>query len=239
MLTKFLKGWLLIALITMSTIFCGCKENNYNTLGNVVILGDSYSTFEGHIPSSYDSYYKQGITYNNVTDVKYTWWYKVIKRSNSTLLLNDSYSGTTICHTGYHGYDVKNISFVGRFNNLKEQNYFEQNNVNTLIICGGLNDVWAGSPLGEVKYDNISESDLYALYPAFSYLLKNAIEQNITVYFLIEELLSEEVKEKLIEICSHYSVPYLKLTDISQQGGHPDREGMEKTATDFLNTFCK
>ena len=73
-------------------------------LGKVFILGDSYSTFEGHIPEGYATWYYKDI--RNDTDVEkaeQTWWKKVLDNTKSELVLNCSYSGTTICHTGYSG----------------------------------------------------------------------------------------------------------------------------------------
>ncbi|MBQ8588463.1 MAG: hypothetical protein IJ454_03635, partial [Clostridia bacterium] len=85
-------------------------------LGNVFILGDSYSTFQGYIPEGYAHYYgeegpnylesnpEMKLTANDVCDVAHTWWYDLVKE-NGTLLRNCSWSGTTICNTGYHGKD--------------------------------------------------------------------------------------------------------------------------------------
>ena len=66
-------------------------------LGNVFILGDSYSTFEGYIPDGYVAYYKEdGPQYieefsemksyeRDVFRVEQTWWYDFV-RENGKLL---------------------------------------------------------------------------------------------------------------------------------------------------------
>lgn len=120
-------------------------------LGNVFILGDSYSTFEGFIPEGYDIYYNtEGPNYirnnpdmklgdNDVNDVEQTWWY-TIANENGTLLRNCSWSGTTICNTGYGGADFSEISFIARFEKLLKNGYFEENHVDTIFLFGGTND---------------------------------------------------------------------------------------------------
>lgn len=94
-------------------------------LGNVFILGDSYSTFAGYIPDGYDSYYApegpkyvqnndgQELSDNDVTSVSQTWWYPLVTEYG-TLIQNNSWSGTTVCNTGYGGNDYSDVSFVGR-----------------------------------------------------------------------------------------------------------------------------
>ena len=50
---------------------------------------------------------------NDVCNVNQTWWHDLVKE-NGTLLRNCSWSGTTICHTGYKGKDASHKSFVAR-----------------------------------------------------------------------------------------------------------------------------
>ena len=46
---------------------------------NVLIIGDSYSTFEGHIPSGYEVFYRAGGREDNdVSRVEETWWHQVV-----------------------------------------------------------------------------------------------------------------------------------------------------------------
>ena len=63
-------------------------------LGNVFILGDSYSTFEGSIPAGNEAWYFTKPKNNtNVTDKSQTWWYKLINNTDSALIRNESFSG--------------------------------------------------------------------------------------------------------------------------------------------------
>ena len=131
-------------------------------LGNLYILGDSYSTFEGYIPPTHEYWYKtEKQTCTDVTNVEETWWKIVLENTDVNLILNDSWSGTTICHTGYSGCDASNRSFVTRFDKHIEEGFFDENKIDTVFVFGGTNDNWANSPLGELKHSDWTKEDLY------------------------------------------------------------------------------
>ena len=76
----------------------------------ITIFGDSYSTFAGHLscdsnavwyfPADHPWHNKS----NDVTKVEETWWYQVMKETGSNLVMNNSWSGSTVCCMGYGGY---------------------------------------------------------------------------------------------------------------------------------------
>ena len=76
----------------------------------IMIFGDSYSTFEGYIPEEYAVYYPR----HDVSDVSKTWWYMLANETASEIVLNNSWSGSTICNTGYNGDCSKSSSFIFR-----------------------------------------------------------------------------------------------------------------------------
>ena len=82
-------------------------------LGNIMIFGDSYSTYEGYIPEGYAKYYSGHRTGEpDVFDVKNTWWGRLIDATDANLLQNNSWSGSTIGYTGYDNRDCsKDSSF--------------------------------------------------------------------------------------------------------------------------------
>ena len=94
--------------------------------GNVVIFGDSYSTYEGYIPEGYLSYYEKDATEGtDIRDVSETWWHLLMAQTDSTLVLNDSWSGSTMCYTGYNNTDCsKTSSFIYRFRKLLSEGFF-------------------------------------------------------------------------------------------------------------------
>ena len=207
------------------------------SLGNVLIFGDSYSTFEGYIPEGYACYYVNG--FKNETDIRTvneTWWHQVITETESTLLLNDSWSGSTVCNTGYNGDCSKTNSFIYRFNKYKNEGFFEKNKVNTVFIFGGTNDNWANAPIGDVKFDNITNEDLFCVLPAMSYFLKSLSDTlpNAKIYCLINTDLKVIIADGYKQIAEHYGVKPIVFKNIRKACGHPTVQGMLDIKNEIL-----
>lgn len=85
------------------------KETAQN-VRSVAILGDSYSTFENCVTPDTNAVwyysYKQDCT--DVDSVSQTWWRRFLDDTGLRLTVNNSFSGSTICHTGYNGEDYTN-----------------------------------------------------------------------------------------------------------------------------------
>ena len=190
---------------------------------SVSILGDSYSTYEGYIPAGNVPWYfdatQQG---NDVNDVTLTWWHKFISGNGLRLCMNNSYSGATVCNTGYDKKDYSDRSFITRMSNLGDPD--------VIFIFGGTNDSWAGSPLGEYQYGKWKKEDLYKFRPAMAYMLDYMTKRyiNVDIYFLINTELKEEIDESVKTICKHYGVEYIELQDIDKIAGHPSVKGMQE-----------
>ena len=198
----------------------------------VFILGDSYSTYDGYIPDGYASYYGENKTREaKLRDVSYTWWHRYLKNTDSELVRNSSYSGTTICHTGYDGSDNISRSFITRLEKLINDGFFKENKVDTFFILGGTNDSWANSPLGERKYSDWSTEDLYNVLPAIYYLLNLAKEnfpQTRIVCIINSDVIKEEITKNLIDACERYDIEYIEIKNIDKLSGHPTELGMEQ-----------
>ena len=206
-------------------------------LGNVFILGDSYSTFEGYIPDGFSAYYtncgpdykekKEELDEGDVLYVNQTWWYDLINQ-NGTLIRNCSWSGTPICNTGYDGKDNSDCSFIARFDRLAKEGFFKENKIDTLFLFGGTNDSCANSPIGEMMFRDWSEEDLYSALPAFGYLLE-AIKKQLPetkVYCILNTELKRELTDAYKTACEKYSLPVIELSNIDKQYGHPTVLGM-------------
>lgn len=218
-------------------------------IGTLFILGDSYSTFEGCIPQGYAAYYKksgpyylekQGEDFDPKTDVltvEQTWWHQFIRETDSDLLLNCSWSGTTVCNTGYDGIDATAKSFIGRLDKLIEQGYFRDNRVDTLILFGGTNDSWAKSPLGEMMFADWKKEDLYCVLPAVCYLLHRLVENlpDTRLLCVINTKLRPEIEGCFVTACEHYGVDFVMLEDIEKKSGHPTILGMEQIKEQILD----
>lgn len=206
-------------------------------LGNVLILGDSYSTFEGFIPSGYATYYyAKGRPETDVRNVNETWWHTLLNETGSKLILNSSFSGTTICHTGYNGEDYSHKSFISRLDKLIDEGFFKENSVDTFIIFGGTNDDGANAPIGNFQYENWQKADLYSVFPAICYLLNRSksIIHGARIIFIINTHLKKEVEEGIKSACNHYCVEYIALKDIEKNSGHPTITGMKQIKDQVL-----
>ena len=206
-------------------------------LGQVFILGDSYSTFTGHIPQGYHPYYiPEGRPETDVTRVEETWWHQLIAETDSTLVQNCSLSGTTICHTGYNGGDCAACSFVGRFDQLIEAGWFAAHPIDTLFVFGATNDSWAGSPLGEMMHEGWTRDDLYSVLPAVGYLTHRLAETlpNTRLIFLLNTGLKPEIADGIRDACSRNGIELLALQDIDKKSGHPTICGMAQIKAQVL-----
>lgn len=190
----------------------------------VSVLGDSYSTFEGMIPEGYDCWYFHNTEGNDVKSADQTWWHIMADANGLEIDKLDSWSGSTVSYSGYRGEDYKDRSFNTRIGRL--------GNPEVIFIFGGTNDDWAKSPLGEYKYGDWSEKDMYSYRPAFASLLSNLQKQypKALIINICNSELGRGVTESMDEICKHYGVPNIRLEDIDKQRGHPSQSGMRQIA---------
>ncbi|MGN1254268.1 MAG: SGNH/GDSL hydrolase family protein, partial [Prevotella sp.] len=158
----------------------------------IAILGDSYSTFEGFIPKDYATWYTA--TPQERTDVKsveQTWWWQVISKGGYKLGVNNSWSGATICNTGYNDEDYTDRSFVSRSTQLGTPDI--------ILICGATNDHWANVKMGDYQYANWKRADLYLFRPAMAKMLDNISLHypNTQVFFILNTELKKEINESV------------------------------------------
>lgn len=209
--------------------------------GSFSILGDSYSTYKGFTnPSENAQWYPandpstQGYgSGNNVSDVRETWWHLFSSRDKVRLEENASYSGSTICYDSYGTgtTDGKTTSFIQRRSAI--------GNPELLLIFGGTNDNWAGASIGEYKYSDWTESDLSYFAPALAYLIYAIRLEHIgiEIVFVENDLLTSAYKTAIETVCEHYSVPVIKLHDISKTYNHPNVAGMNEIYGQIVEYF--
>jgi len=190
------------------------------------VLGDSYSAFEGFVePDSNAIWYAPDMQYNNnVRDPEMMWWWLLADTLQLSVLHNNSFSGSTICNTGYFHRDYSDRSFVARMTNV--------GNPDLLIVFGGTNDCWIGVPLGDYIYDNWSAEQLFMFRPALCRLLdwlRRQYPQTMTL-FVCNSDLKEPYTTSMKTACRHYGIDFLQLTNIDKQSGHPSVSGMKQIA---------
>ena len=202
------------------------------TFKNVVIFGDSYSTYEGANPEGYAVYYKKQQAEDSPwpMSINETWWHPLLSETDSNLVINDSWSGSTIGYTGYNGEDLsQTCSFIKRLRNYEEKGFFNDKEVDTVFILGGTNDNWAGAPIGEIKYENWEEKDLYSFLPAFCYFVDKAKEvfKKAEIIVIISGALKGVMRDGMKEVCHHHNLRYVEFKNFDQLYGHPTAKGMK------------
>ena len=199
----------------------------------VSILGDSYSTYQNYIPEGNEVWYYEPYDKKrtDVTDVRQTWWWQVIKEGGYLLEKNDSWSGATIGYTGYRDEDYSARSFISRLPRLGSPDI--------LLIFGNTNDSWCGAKVGEYVYDNFKRADLYTYRPALAKLLSDAQSRypNVRIYFIQNTELRKDIVESTQVICKHYGIPVIQLKDIEKQAGHPNVKGMKAISEQVLKAI--
>lgn len=203
---------------------------------SVSILGDSYSTFENFVEPSENAlwyFVKPNPELTDVTDVKQTWWHKLISENGYKLEKNNSYSGSTICNTGYRGEDYSDRSFITRMNNLGSPDI--------LLIFGATNDSWADAPVGEFVWSDWDNDQLKSFRPALTYMLAYVVDRytNTEILFIINDGLKPEITSSIIEACNHYNVPYVQLKEIDKTAGHPNIHGMSQISQQVKTSLSR
>ena len=196
------------------------------TAQKVSILGDSYSTYDEAVSPAWNYVWygpneKKNWEVNDVHSVEQTWWSLVIKDKGYKLEKNNSFSGSTVCYTGYGKNDYSDRAFITRMCNL--------GNPDIILVLAGTNDSWAKSPVGSYLHEGWTRKDLYSFRPAFCYMmwyLKRNYPDARIINICNSEL-SPEVTETEARVCEYYGITNVQLHDIEKQGGHPSVKGMK------------
>lgn len=203
-------------------------------IGNLVIFGDSYSTYKGHIPQGYDHYYypEQAPAGREEMSMQLdeTWWRRFIKRTGANLIRNDSWSGSTICYTGYNGDCSTTSSFIYRYRELLKDDFFKKNNVDTVIVFGGTNDSWCPAELGERKLEDQTEDDLRYALPAISHIMSSmkADLPNTRIVYIANCGIDDAIIDCMADEGERLGIEVVKIHDVDKQNEHPTVRGMEE-----------
>lgn len=221
---------ILISLFSVSVlmiVLTGCC-----TQPRISILGDSYSTFKGCIPQGNACWYPRAKG-NDVKQKEQCWWYIVTQELGGKLEKNESWSGSTVCHTGYKGRDASRSSFVTRANRL--------GNPTLILICGAINDSWANVPIGEYKWSDWTKEELYSFRPGMAKMLYDIkkLYPGADVYFILNSALKPVINDSVHKICKYYDVPCIDLQNIDKQSGHPSAAGMKAIADQVVKAVRK
>ena len=202
-------------------------------INNFMILGDSYSTHKDSIPENYAYYYCTEGRGEDPRETKMlpkeTWWGRFVE-NGATLILNNSYSGSTVGYTGYRGDCSTTTSFIFRYLTLRDNGFFTENKIDTLFVFGGTNDSWANAPLGCEMYSDWKKEDLYSVKPAICYLMSKMKEDlpDTRIVFIANCDIKAEIIECIKNAAERIGVECVELTGVDKNNGHPTILGMSQ-----------
>lgn len=193
---------------------------------NIFIMGDSYSTYAGYIPEGYHFYYSdERDEAPTVKGVEKTWWKQLARENDFDIVLNDSFSGSTICNTVREALSVES-SFISRIDKYISENFFTENKIDHMLIFGGTNDSWIDAPIGTLQYSDWSCEDLKCVLPAFCYLLARAKTVSDNILVILNTDLKDEITNRFAEASKKNGVKCVRLKEIDKENGHPTELGM-------------
>lgn len=194
------------------------------------ILGDSYSTFRGFIPEGYQYYYPAPHNVEDVLRVEDTWWYQLAREETMRLLVNNSFSGSTVC-TEVRQEQSPAASFAVRSrecplapNTTEAPDY--------ILVFGCTNDYWLGRTLGQTQFRDWTSEDLRKVLNAYCYVLDQLAKRypTATCVTVINDELCPAIKTGLQQAGAHYGSICVPLANIEKQNGHPTAAGMKQIA---------
>jgi len=197
---------------------------------NVMIFGDSYSTFAGCIPQGYAAYYSGRRERGpDIESADQSWWGLLMNENSANLIRNDSWSGSTVGYTGYNNSDTsKTSSFIFRLDKLMQEGFFEANKIERVFVFGGTNDSWSNAPLGDEMESGWKREDLYNVLPAIRYFfskLRKALP-NAKIYGICNCDIKPEIVNVTKNACDSVGGKAIVLEKIDKLNGHPTPLGM-------------
>lgn len=210
---------------------------------NVIIFGDSYSTFKDCVPDGYAVYYTGERTeLPDIHSADESWWNMLVKEMGWSLIRNDSWSGSTIGYTGYYGEDYSSTcSFIYRLDKLTREGFFEANRVDTVLVFGGTNDSWCEAELGEEMYSGWQKDDLYKVLPAVGCFFTKLRETlpNAQIYGICNSEIKPEIVDAIKQACERVGAVSIALENVEKIEGHPTAEGMAQIKDQIARVLKK
>ena len=146
-------------------------------------------------------------------------------RNEMTLIINDSYSGATVCTD-------HSLPTVSAYTERAKRTFSGDIQPDYIFVFGGTNDNWTDKTVGQVQYGDWEEADLKRVLPAFCFVLDHITKHNpnSTVVALVNTGLKPEIHEGMLVAAENYGVKAICLQDIDKQHGHPSALGMTQIA---------
>lgn len=225
----------------------------------VSILGDSISTFQGYVPAGYACFYPDPD--NNITDVAQTWWMQVLNLTGMRLLVNGSFSGSTVCG------DSRSENSTAGCSNRRIVDLMGADGTvpDVILVYMGANDFFHDIELGDFSGTVTHRTDHYiwdftegyelmlqklqAVYPSSQIFCMTLIEANSEDEPRVNGNGNtvEDFNNRIMQIAAAYGIPVIDVHDcgievdelnrFTSDGIHPNREGAGRMAAYVINAL--
>ncbi len=106
-----------------------------------------------------------------------------------------------------------------------------------MFVFGGTNDSWSNAPLGEMKYSDWEEKDLFSVLPSVCYFL-NVLRETLPqaeIYCLINTEIKCLIASCMKDACARYNITPVTFDKIDKRSGHPTIQGMKDIKNSVLS----
>ena len=199
------------------------------------ILGDSISTFQGYTPPGGVYYAPSSGPVTGVNAVEDTWWMKVIRARGGRLLVNNSWSGSTVTESANLG-----AASLSRIRKLGPDGV----SPDVVMIFTGLNDVGRYVPLAFFRADyGVMLRRIMDLYPTARVLcgtmvtgyIERPLFPRLTHWGKRVEEYNQAIRAAAAEAGAVLAdLAALGESYASMDGIHPSGAGMEQLAEMWL-----
>ena len=232
----------------------------------VSILGDSISTYTGYIPSDYSIFYPEN---GGITDVKDTWWMRVIDGSNAVFCADASYSGSTTSGVSTEQNDGRPGVSDRRIGDLTSPDGMKPD---VILVYMGANDLLVNIPIGDNDGTRtVAEGDIENFTDAYTLMLdkvKKAYPDAQVYCITFHEIcrwdesgngftfksdtgfISSQYNDKIVLIAKNKGLPLIDVfngcginpdnaIDNTLDGTHPNAAGAKKIADYILARWTR
>ena len=230
----------------------------------VSVLGDSISTYTGYIPSDYSIFYPEN---GGITDVKDTWWMRVIDGSNAVFCADASYSGSTTSGVSTEQNDGRPGVSDRRIGDLTSPDGMKPD---VILVYMGANDLLVNIPIGDNDGTRtVAEGDIENFTDAYTLMLdkvKKAYPDAQVYCITFHEIcrwdesgngftfksdtgfISSQYNDKIVLIAKNKGLPLIDVfngcginpdnaIDNTLDGTHPNAAGAKKIADYILSAL--
>ncbi len=163
-----------------------------------------------------------------------SWWHRVLKDFNATLVANESWSGAAVTTLESSGEANPDRAVVSRLDKLGE-------NPGVILVAAGYNDILSNPDMGDYKWSKWTKDDMKAFRPALGKTLATLQKRypKAKVLYVVHPMLTDDMKASIRKAAKRYKARTVELKDIDVLEGHPTEKGMVAMAEQVSEALSK